>query len=256
MNLYNEKQLNAWLNKITNNGGGIYLIDFYDYYKKIFCDHNGIPNTLIDSIKLLKQTPPEEIDLYQNCSEEEFNELKNKSKFIKINFAVHSFWSLEITGIKFLPTVIWSEKLQVFRLEKGYARCLSKYLNNNSMNVIWVKYPGHPVIDADLLEIASINELYDRIVYPGFSPRREIYTSKIHSDFYDKSVHENDLLVYGDNEGLDRTSELDWKKQAKTFRSYALTLDERCLNLDDFKRSNYKSSLSKKKGGILKLRNN
>jgi hypothetical protein len=263
MNLSNSQELELWLDTLKEQGGNLYVVNFYDYYKKHYCDKNSnIPELLLGNINILKNAKDDELFLFANSSDDKFEELMSRRKFVEFDFAAHVFSVLDEQFIKFLPIVIWSSKINLFSTENGHSRMLNKFINDNKLNCIHIRYPGHPELDCEKTIISNVQELYNSITYTGFENiKRYISIVKPHTDAYDSSVFNHGILSYGDKD-FHEAYRLNWKLNILRYKSYAQTLNESNLNMHDLKYDTWNVKSPKRKveysnqnGGILKLRN-
>ena len=263
MNLSNSHELELWLATLKEAGGEVYIIDFHNYYKKHYCDRNlNIPDTFLGNTNLLKNADDDELFLFETLSDAKFEELISTRKLEDFHYAAHIFSVLDEQFIKFLPIVIWSAKINLFTIESGHSRMLNKFINDNKLNCIHIRYPGHPELDCEKNIISNVQELYNSITYIGFENiKRQISIAKPHTDVYDSSVFDYGILSYGDKD-FHEDYRLNWKSNILKYKSYALTINESNLKLNDLKfdiwntRSpNRKVEHSNQNGGILKLRN-
>lgn len=263
MNLDNVRDLDPWLSSLKEQGGELYVVNFYDYYKKNYCDKNSnIPEIFLGNVNILKNAKDDELFLFKNSSDDKFEELMSREKFEQFDFAAHIFSILYEQFIKFLPIIIWSSKINLFAVENGHSRILNKFVNDNKLNCIHIKYPGHPELDCEKTIISNVQELYNSITYDGFENiERQISVVKPHTDAYDSSVFDHGILSYGDKK-FHEVYRSNWKSNILKYKSYSLTINESSLKLNDLKYSAWntnspdqKVEYSNQNGGILKLRN-
>lgn len=263
MNLNNSQEIELWLTTLKEQGGELYVVNFYDYYKEHYCDKNSnIPEIFLGNIRILKKAEIYELFLFANSSDAKFEELMSRRKFEEFDFAAHIFSILDEQFIKFLPIIIWSSKINLFSIEHGHSRVLNKFINDNKLNCIHIRYPGHPELNCKKTIISNVQELYNSITYDGFENiKRYISIVKPHADAYDSSVFNHGILSYG-NKDFHEAYRSNWKSNILIYKSYAQTLDESNLNIHNLKYDIWnvksperKAEYSNQNGGILKLRN-
>jgi len=260
--LDNKKELDEWFKSLIAQGGNVYSVNFRDYYQQHYCDKvSKIPEILLANTNVLKNSTIKELSAFSTLSDSNFEKLYSMQRLMDLDFAAHTFSILDEPFIKFLPTIVWSQKHKKFSVENGQSRVFNKYINSQELTCIHIRYPGHPELDAERKIILNIDELYHRIVYPTFeNSNRRLTIVKPYSDIYDNSVSRHGILVYGDTTfHLEYRS--NWKSNILRYHSYALKIDLLNFNLDDLKYENwktrspkYKVDYSKENGGILKLR--
>jgi len=260
--LDNKKELEDWFKYLVKQGGNVYSVNFRDYYQENYCDKvSKIPNILLANIDILKNSTVKELSAFSKLSDSNFEELYSMKRLAELDFSAHTFAILDEPFIKFLPTITWSQKYNIFSVENGQSRVFNKYINSLELTCIHVRYPEHPKLDAEKKIISNIDELYHSIVYPGFEDiDRQITVVKPYSDIYDNSVKRLGMLVYGDSKfHLEYRS--NWKLNILRYKSYALKMNLLDFNLNNLKYENwkiqspkYKVEHSQKNGGILKLR--
>lgn len=263
MNISNNQEIELWLDTLKEQGGNLYVVDFYDYYKEHYCNKESkIPNILLSNISILKKAETDELFLFANSSDAKFEELMSRKKFEQFDFAAHIFSALDEQFIKFLPVVIWSQKNNLFVIENGNSRIFNKFVNDRQLKCILLEYPGHPEFAGEKTTISNVQELHNSITYPKFENiKRQISIVKPYTEAYDSSVFDHGILFYGDKD-FHEDYRSNWKSNILKYKSDAQTLNESDLKLNDFKfdiwntRSpNRKVEHSNQNGGILKLRN-